>query len=154
MTRLIAALTLVALIASGCGFRDSSLNPRNWFGRDRNTQVVVVAGEPTVVDPRGIVNEIVALKVDRLPGGAIITAIGRPQSQGYYDGALVPVNAEQPDKGTLTYEFRLLPPKTQTAVGTPPSRELTVGRFVSDQTLQAVRRIEVIGQQNRRTVRR
>ena len=152
MTRLIAAITLLALLAACGGLRDSKVNPRNWFGKSREARVAATAVE--VKDPRGLVNEIISLKVDRMPGGAIVSAVGLPQSQGYWEASLVPLNGEKPDKGTLSYEFKLLPPNKPTPPGTPRSREVLTGLFVSDQTLEGVRNIQVIARQNRRSVRR
>ncbi|NOX74335.1 MAG: hypothetical protein GXP03_12190 [Alphaproteobacteria bacterium] len=148
MTRIITALLLVSFVAA-CG--QSRLNPFNWFGRDKETRN---AQNVEIVDPRGLVGEIIKLKVDRLPGGAIINAFGLPPTQGYWEAELVPLNDEFPDKGVLTYEFRLLPPGTRTDVGTKVSREVVVARFVSDQQLVGVRRIRVIADANSRTVRR
>lgn len=153
MTRLIATLTLVSFLAACGGVRDSRLNPFNWFGRDREEKVVITANAE-VVDPRGLVAEIIKLKVDRMPGGAIIHAIGLPETQGHWEAVLTPLNQEFPDKGILTYEFRLLPPLTPQASGTQRSREVVVGHFVSDQTLLGVRRIKVVARTNSRTVRR
>jgi len=151
MARIIFAVTLLAFLgACGGGFRDSRLNPRNWFGRDKE-EIVVVSED---VDPRGLVNEVISLKVDRLPEGAIIHAVGLPQTQGYYEAELVPLNDEFPDKGVLIYEFRVFPPQSATGVVNKRSREVLVAHFVSTQSLAGVRRIQVIGISNRRTVRR
>lgn len=154
MTRLITALTLFAFLAGCGGMRDSRLNPFNWFGRDREERVVVAVTETQIGDPRDLVAEIVSLRVDRLPGGAIIHAMGLPPTQGHWEAELVALNDEFPDKGTLTYEFRLLPPRSTEPVGTKQSREVLVGHFLSDQALIGVRNIRVIAQNNRRTVRR
>ncbi len=152
MTRIITALLLVSFVAA-CG--QSRLNPRNWFGRDKeslNSASVTVA--PVNVDPHGLVDNVIKLKVDRLPGGAIINALGLPKTQGFWEAELVPLNGEAPVKGVLTYEFRLLPPAALANAGSKISREVVVGRFVSDQNLIGVRRIRVIAAANSRTVRR
>jgi hypothetical protein len=153
MTRLIAAITLLGFLGACGSLRDSRLNPGNWFGGDREEKVVLAEGA-TYVDPRGLVAEIVRLKVDRMPGGAIITATGLPPTQGFFAGELVALNGELPDKGTLKYEFRLAPPPSPEQVVNQRSREVVVGYFVSDQVLAGVRRIEVLAQSNRRNVRR
>ncbi len=153
MTRLIATLMLLSFLTACGGVRNSRLNPFNWFGRDSAEQVVVT-DEGTIVDPRGLVADIIKLKVDRMPGGAIIHAIGLPPTQGHWEAELIPLNGEYPDKGTISYEFRLLPPPGPRPAGTQISREVVVGHFVSDQTLLGVRRIEVIARNNRRTVKR
>jgi hypothetical protein len=153
MTRIIAAVTLLAFLSACGGWRDSRVNPMNWFGRDREDRIAVTEAD-AVVDPRGLVSQVLSLKVERIPGGAIIHAMGLPPTQGYWAAELVPLNAETPDKGTLTYEFRLANPVTPWPEGTQRSREVLVGHFVSDDGLAGVRRITVIGQANRRTVNR
>lgn len=153
MKRLIVTLTLLSFLSACGGIRDSRLNPFNWFGRDREERVEVVETLGPI-ERRPLAAEIISLKVDRMPGGAIIHAIGLPQTQGHWDAELVPLNGEVPEKGVLTYEFRLAPPPGPTRQGTPQSREVVVGLFVSDQTLLGVRNIAVIAQANRRSVRR
>jgi len=155
MTRLIASILILTLLAACGGQRSgssSSLNPFNWFGRSKEARIVLDTA--VIVDPRGMVAEVISLKVDRMPGGAIISAIGVPETQGYWEATLTPLNREKPDKGKLSYEFRLLPPPAPNPVGTARSREVIVGHFVSDQTLEGVRSIEVIALKNRRSVRR
>ncbi|RSK31975.1 hypothetical protein EJA01_12060 [Rhodovulum iodosum] len=154
---LIAALAL-ALALSACGrVRDSRLNPFNWFGGSTEESVAITATEDggaparAAADPRPLVAEVVQMRVERMPGGAIVHATGRPPRQGYWEADLVPVNDERPENGTLAYEFRAAQPPAPTRAGTAPSREITAGRFVSDQTLAGVRRIVVIGAGNRRT---
>ena len=153
MPRLITTLPLLSFLAGCSGIRDSRLNPFNWFGRSKEQKIAVVKDLPQV-DAHGLVAQIITLKVERLPGGAIIRAMGLPQTQGYWEAKLTPLNNETPDKGTLIYEFRVLAPATPEPVGNKRSREVLVGRFVSDQTLVGVRRITVVAQTNRRTARR
>ena len=153
MTRLITALTLLLFLASCGGLRDSKVNPFNWFGRDHEEKIAAV-NTTEAVNPRPLVTSVIKLKADRLPGGAIIQATGLPETQGFWEGELVPLNGELPDKGTLVYEFRIIPPLSAQPSGTQRSREVVIGRFVSDQTLVGVRRIQVIAKSNKRTVRR
>ena len=156
MTRLIASILILTFLAACGGQRSgsssSSLNPFNWFGRAKEQRIAV--DRTVIVDPRGMVSEVISLKVDRMPGGAIISAVGLPDTQGYWQAVLTPINGEKPDKGKLSYEFRLMPPPTPNPVGTAWSREVIVGHFVSDQTLEGVHSIEVIALKNRRSVRR
>ncbi len=150
MTRLIAMISMVAFLAACGAVRDSKFNPFNWFKPAVETLEVA----EDAVDPRGLVDQVASLKIDRLPGGAIIHAVGLPQTQGFFDGELVPLNGEFPDKGALVYEFRVIPPLQPEPAGVKRSREILVGYFVSDQTLIGVRRIVVIGLNNRRSARR
>ena len=143
------AVMLVATIAGCARVTESRLNPFNWFGRSENAEVVV-ATDPNQ-DPRGLVAQIVTLRVEKVPGGAIIRATGLPPNQGYYDGDLLFVSAEN---GVRNYEFRASPPRTQTRVSTQQSREVVVGLFVSEQSLSGVRQIRVSGASNALVVRR
>jgi len=153
MTRVLTALILLGFLASCGALGRSRLNPVNWFGKSRSTPVVQVTPSPPK-DTRPLVGTVLSLKVDRMPGGAIIHAVGLPATEGYWGAALVALNAEKPDKGVLKYEFRLTPPPETHPVGIKRTREVLVGHFVSDQKLSGVRRIEVIGAANRRITRR
>ncbi|HBN32026.1 MAG TPA: hypothetical protein DD416_12575, partial [Rhodobacteraceae bacterium] len=101
MTRLIASILILTFLAACGGQRSgsssSSLNPFNWFGRAKEQRIAV--DRKVIVDPRGMVSEVISLKVDRMPGGAIISAVGLPDTQGYWEAVLTPINGEKPDKG-------------------------------------------------------
>lgn len=154
MTRIIAALSLLVFLAACGGLKESRINPFNWFGKSKEEKIEVVDGVAIPIERRGLVDQVISLKVDRMPGGAIVHAIGLPATQVHWDGELVPLNGEVPDKGVLTYEFRIAPPAVPTASGTQRSREVVIGHFLSDQKLTGVRRIQVIALQNKRTVSR
>lgn len=150
-TSVIMGAVMLGLLA-GCGaVSDSRLNPLNWFGRSEKVEPVIteVAG-----DPRPLVTQIIDLRLERVPGGAIIRATGLPERQGFFDGELVAANRGVPEDGILGYQFRVSAPEGATAPGTPQSREMIVGLFVSDQTLAGVRRIQVNAAQNALAVSR
>lgn len=156
-----AALALVLALA-GCGFSDSRLNPFNWFGgsRSETPDLSPRAGYPEdVPDARPLVAQVATMQVERVPGGAIVRATGLPPVQGFWDAELVPdlTDAEGrpvPDGGTLSFQFRVVPPRQPTRAGPPVSRELTAAVYLSDQTLAPVRTITVRGQGNQRSSRR
>ncbi len=151
--RSIAAALSILLLLSACGaVRDSRFNPFNWFGGAEERRVAVVV-EEAPADPRPLVAEVRNLAVERIPGGAIIRAMGLPPTQGYWDAELVRITPEG-TAGTLVYEFRVFPPPAPARRSTERSREVVVGRYVSDQDLAGIRSITVIGAQNRRIVRR
>ena len=152
MTRLIAALALLSLLAACGGLRQSKLNPFNWFGKSQ--QETVAATKAEVVDPRVLVDQVAALRVDHAPGGAIVTALGLPEGQGYWQAGLVAQNGGKPVKGVLSFELRLMKPARPQPVGTPASREIAVAVFVSEQALDGVKKIEVIAANNRRSASR
>jgi hypothetical protein len=150
-----ALITLAVLIAlAGCArVSESRLNPLNWFGRGHKVETVVV--EPSAsIDPRNLVAQVATLRVEQVPGGAIVRATGVAERQGYFDAQLLPVGGEVAVKGVLTYYFKVSPPITQTRVGTARSREIVVGRFVSNQTLQGVKQIRVNARTNALAARR
>jgi hypothetical protein len=148
--RQILVLSLCVLLAGCGGFRDSRLNPFNWFGRSEPRETIVLPEK--AADPRPLVAEVLSMSVEPMPGGAIVRATGRTPTQGWWKAELVP----QPltEGGALVYEFRLLPPITPTDVNTPQSREVTVAEFISDIKLDAVREIVVQGSGNARASRR
>lgn len=152
LTRPALALTCVALLAACGGASESRLNPLNWFGRSQTVEVSSDVARQT--DGRSLISQVVALRAEPVPGGAILRATGVPPRQGYFNGELVAINGEGPRNGVLAYEFRIASPGTQTRVGPAQSREVIVGRFVSEQTLQGVRQIRVQGASNALVVRR
>jgi hypothetical protein len=147
MLRVILALAVMTSLAA-CGTR---LNPFNWFGNDREERVSVQEQADSPADPRALVAEVVDLAIAPTPQGAIVRAMGRPQTQGYWEAELVEV--ERTD-GALVLEFRVFPPLAASAVGTPQSREIITGLQLSNFDLASIRTITVIGAENRRTVSR
>ncbi|MEM9249080.1 MAG: hypothetical protein AAGB05_10320 [Pseudomonadota bacterium] len=155
----LTAVLLATLALAGC---ESRLNPFNWFGQSQETTVPVAAAEaPTIAprDPRPTVSQIASLTIDRVPGGALVTATAIPATQGWFETGLVPArrsNTGVPivENGELTLRFVAVPPRTGAPVGSERSREVTAGIFLSDQTLEDVRTITVRGAQNQRSSRR
>lgn len=145
---LLAALTAVMLLTACGGFRDSRLNPRNWFGRSALADIVVVQ----TADPRPLVDQVLTMVVEPYPGGAIIRATGLPPTQGFWQAELEPLAVD--DNGVLVYEFRVFPPIIDRRPGTQASREITVATSLSDIKLQGITRIVVQGAQNARESRR
>lgn len=162
---LIAAFALT-LATAGCGtIRESRLNPFNWFGKDRaEAQATTLAprgGYPVKVGKPGQqpVATVSSLSVEKIPTGAIITAIGLPPTQGFWDTDLVALNDGLPDaNGTLTYRFMVTPPPAESLdarrVSTPQSREVSAAAFLSNYKLEGVRKIVVEGVGNARSVQR
>ena len=145
--RILITLLLVLGLA-GCASR---LNPMNWFGGDREQRIAAVETVPDT-DGRSLVAEIVSLDVVPSPGGAVISAMGLPPQQGYWEADLVEVSREN---GELVFEFRVYQPiDPDTRVSTQRSREILAGTALSRFDLAGIRTVTVIGQQNRRTVRR
>lgn len=169
--RISLTVLLVASMGLGaCGVvRNSALNPTNWFGRSTSVPVEEVSTNPLIPAESGLFasrrkanalyigepfEEIVDLTVERIPGGAIIRATGRAARQGTYSVQLTPENEDEaPVNGVLTYRLEGVA-RTNTAVGTPPTREVTAARKLTSQELRSVRTIRVEGQRNARVARR
>jgi hypothetical protein len=101
-----------------------------------------------------LVQTIQSLNIARVAEGAVITAIGLPETQGFWDAELVLIPADVPGSGTLTYEFRISRPFVASDSGTVQSRELSAGKFITLQQLDGMRQITVKGQDSQRSVRR
>ncbi len=153
---LAAMIALLALSACG-GFRDSRLNPFNWFGRSeaRAATAAQRAAFERPADPRPLVDQVTGMVIERVPGGAILRATGLPPLQGYWDAELVEVRrGPEDDAETLTFDFRLAPPPWTTNAGPPRSREVVVATFLTDNKLAGIRVIIVRGARTERVVRR
>jgi hypothetical protein len=150
LVRPVLLLTLCATLAGCGGLRDSRLNPFNWFGRSEPREALVLPEKAR--DPRPLVEAVVGLTVEPMPGGAIVRARGLAPTQGYWAAELV--EAETGQDGVLVYEFRILPPTGPADVNTPQSREIDVAVFVSDFKLGSVREVVVQGATNARSARR
>lgn len=161
MRRVIPALMVATLTLTACGgFRDSNFNPRNWFGRstsvpvaveERNALIPARSGiaRPEVVYRGTRVDQVTDLAIERTPGGALVRATGVATRQGAYDVRLVPLGS--PDNGVLSYELQVLYPRERTLQGPEQSRTVTVANALTDQQLDGVRTIRVIGARNERT---
>lgn len=147
--RLFVVASAAALAGCG-GFRTSRLNPRNWFGRSEPRETIVLPAERR--DERPLVEQVLSMSVEPMPGGAIVRARGQAPTQGWWKADLVaqPIDPN----GVLVYEFRLAPPITRTDVNTPQSRQVDVAIFISDIRLDRVREIVVQGATNARSARR
>ncbi len=143
-------LGLAASLAGCAGVRQSKLNPFNWFKKSEPRETIVLPDEKT--DPRPLVDTVLSMAVEPIPGGAVVRARGVSPTQGWWDAELVPQDLD--DKGVLVYEFRLLPPTKRADVSTQQSREVDVAIYISDVKLANVREIVVQGATNARVSRR
>lgn len=172
MRKTLPFLFAATLVLSACAtVRESRINPFNWFGQSRSEQIEQAENTNPLI-PRGgglfsfarpeqqvyagrPFEQVIDLKVERVPGGAIIRATGLAARQGIYSVQLTPENEEElAVDGVLTYRLEGVRPSRPTPVGTQPTREVVAARKVTDQQLRGVRQIRVEGQQNARIVRR
>lgn len=148
---LVAALTAVMVLTACGAVRDSRLNPFNWFGRSQQVQQDAF-GLSVPQDQRPLVDQVLEMVVEPIPGGAIIRAKGLSPTQGYYNAELVarPVD----ENGVLVFDFRIMPPPEQKPVGAQRTREVTAATSLSDRKLEAVSQIVVQGANSARSSRR
>ncbi|MCX7645421.1 MAG: hypothetical protein N2Z62_09025 [Rhodobacteraceae bacterium] len=163
---LVAFLALTLTLGGCAGFRESRFNPLNWFSRSEAARIDEAQRFQRPADPRPLVDQVTAMTVERVPGGAILRATGLPPTQGFWDAALVEVPQfieERASDGTVTrirdssvlvYDFRLAPPPYAARQGTEPSREVIVATFLSNNRLDGVSRIVVRGERTERISRR
>jgi hypothetical protein len=151
MRRTVLAALSAALLLAGCGaMRESRLNPFNWFGRSAARDTMVTTATPS--DPRALVAQVLDMKVEAYPGGAIVRATGLTPTQGWWDAELVARDVDE--NGVLVFDFRIFPPVTDTAVNNQQSRQVTAAASLSDIKLDGVREIVVQGESNARSSRR
>lgn len=160
------ALTLAcALLLTGCGgWKQSRVNPSNWFGSAEPAEVAVAqSGNPLMpqesnsrgmfarpepVDASILIGSISDMRIERTASGAIIYATAVASRQGAYDVELRPAGPAEED--VLSYEFRAVFPEAPTGTGSEYSRTLHAARTISNQDLQGIRTVRVTGAQNAR----
>lgn len=174
MRKSFTTVLIASLLLTGCGtVRDSRLNPFNWFGRSQPVPVEQTEAETNPLIPRRIglfggarrqlaeqdlttpIATVTDLKVERVPGGAIIRATGVDGMQGPFNVELVPETEEElPVDGVLSYTLERQRPEGPRPVGPPRTREVVVARKLTDQQLRGVRSIRVQAAQNALAARR
>lgn len=147
-TPLVATLCATLALGACSSISNSRLNPFNWFGGSEETAVLL---PDAPADSRLLVSQVTDMKLEKMPGGVIIRAVGLPPTQGYWEAALV---ARPVEDGTIIYDFRVFPPITGQIASTTQSREVTVAAFLSNVKLESIRQITVQGATNARTSRR
>lgn len=153
-------VTLVATLAlSGCGFRDSGFNPMNWFGGARTAPAAegtgnpliprrnAFASRPEVTYPGNAIAVIREMRVERIPGGAIVHATGVSRRAGPYSARLAP-NEALAAQGILAFDFDVVTPSRAPANTPEATRTVTVATYVSEEALQGIGTIRVSGAEN------
>lgn len=140
--RIGATLALAAL--AGC----SSELPFNPFGPSRAERIDAAR----LAADRPVVDQVVSLEVAPTRSGAIVSVVGLPPTQGYWEADLIRVPSGDPS--VLLLDFALLPPPMAQPVGTRPSREVLGGAALTNRDLAGIRTIVVRGARNSRSVRR
>jgi hypothetical protein len=152
MKTAVMALVLASMVLTACGqVRNSRLNPFNWFGRSEPVQTTAVVLPGEIKDLRPLVQQVTEMVVEPIPEGAIIRAKGLPPTQGWWNAELVERSFED---GVLTFDFRIIGPRSPQPAVTPRSREVVVATSLSNIRLATVRQIVVQGETNARSSRR
>lgn len=157
--RLIAAVAVLAL-AGGCArVAESRLNPFNWFGASEpapvNSLLPEDARSAVPADTSSQIPDLISMQVDRMPGGAVVTAEGITLTQGFWDAELVEVtDAVDVPRDTLLLDFRVQRPYRPHPAGAVPTRTVSAGIYLSDIDLRGVRQIIVRGANGQRVSRR
>lgn len=146
---LVVALCTTMALGACSTISGSRLNPFNWFGGSEETVAAAPVGKPA--DKRLLVAQVSDMKIEKMPGGVIVRAIGMPPTQGYWEAELV---ARPVEDGQIIYDFRVFPPLTLQSTSTSQSREVTVAAFLSNIKLEGINQITVQGASNARTSRR
>lgn len=172
MQKPLTVLLVASLLLAGCGgWRDSRINPTNWFGNSRSQPVEAAAADdanPLVPSrrrgvfsrtPRADISVPIAtiseLRVEPTADGAIVYAAGIATRQGPYQVELRPVTTdEEAENGVMSFSFRVVYPEDATPVGTELSRTVHVAHSLSRQEIRNVRMVRVAGRENLREVRR
>ena len=166
MRRQVIISVLALSLLGGCArIGASKLNPFNWFGpseevalSETGQEIVVLptlaprSGYTDFQDTRSLVPSLVDVSIVKSASGAIVTAVGRVPSLGYYDAELVRIDTQTPSE--LILDFRIRAPKTVTQLGTPSQRQITVARSISTPDLASIRTITVRATSGARAVRR
>ena len=71
----------LGLALSGCaGVRQSKLNPFNWFKKSQPRETIVLPDQQS--DGRTLVDTVLSMQVEPIPGGAVVRARGVTPTQG------------------------------------------------------------------------
>ena len=111
-----------------------------------------VLEQQVAAEERELVAYVSAVRADINPNGVILVATGLPDSQGYWNAQLVSLNDELPVNGVLSYAFVAAKPAEPMDAGSPESREVVVGRSISNRKLRGVSGIRVVSASNVRSL--
>ncbi|MEP4196026.1 MAG: hypothetical protein ABJL99_10370 [Aliishimia sp.] len=172
---ILTAMALCAVLGGCSAIRNSAANPFNWFGGSQEAPAPVDNSQATVnpllpervgvfarakarresIKLTSPIDQITDLRIERVPGGAIIRATGLDSLQGTFDAGLLPSNDDElPEDGVLVYTFERQVPEGNRPAGPVQTREVTVARIITDQTLRGVSSIRVVAATNARVARR
>ncbi len=163
---LLALLAVILTIGACSQIGESRFNPLNWFGKSEGRAIREANERVPDTDPRPLVDQVTAMAIEPIPGGAILRVTGLPPTQGHWKADLVEVRQVIETRGSdgtitrviddsvLVYDFRLIPPPYVARQGTDWSREIEVATYLTTNDLNGVTRVVVRGARNERISRR
>ncbi len=167
----VSAMLATALIISGCsGYKDSRLNPGNWFSRSvavaptespasynpliPQRAVSIFRPDTDETAPLGaLVREIETLKIEQRPGGAIIAVTGLVRRAGVQDVTLQ-LNESASSDSVLVYDLRSFFSDRGPVPQTVSARRVSAAISLTDQEMEGIRTVRVNGATNARETRR
>jgi len=174
MNKPIAVLLVAGLTLTACNsWRNSRVNPTNWFGSSTSTPVETAApvqtnplipqqaatnsifARPEAEDRSVPITTIAELRIDPTPTGAIVDVTGVANRQGAFGAELrLSSSDDEIENGILTYTFLVTYPEAPTPQGTERSRTIRQAISLSNKELASVRVIRIVGKDNTRESRR
>ncbi|MCV2889897.1 hypothetical protein [Ruegeria aquimaris] len=173
MLKPLTVLVTAGMMLSACGgWRDSRVNPSNWFGpsnpapvaasADADANPLIPSGggkglfaRPDPVDNTIPITRVTELKVEPTTTGAIVYAVGIANRQGAFDAELRRVVSEENAKaGILAYTFRVDYPEDATPQGAENTRTVRAAASLTRKDLAGIKLIRVEGQQGALETRR
>jgi len=136
----------------------ANFNPFNLFrsaGAQNPRTIQTLApgrGYGFAVDNRPMVDQIIALSIEKTAAGAILRATAVTPTLGYHSADLVLVASDS--TGEIAFQFRARPPAQTTAATSPGLREIVAAVFLNTAQLRGIRRLTVNAARNSRTIRR
>lgn len=149
-------LLVATLAVSGCGgFRESRMNPRNWFGSSSEDTRPELGPVSDVIDGRPLVPAVTAMTIESTSSGAIVRAEALMPSDGWWDAQLLPENYGRPVGGVLTFRFVAAAPSAPVpGPNTEATRTITAVAALTQAQLETASEIVVVGETNSRRSRR
>ena len=155
MRRIVVPLLLLSLVGACSQISSSRLNPTNWL-RDQE-------GPPSLIPEENMISglakreyagtpiyQIADLKLDPTSDGKILIVTAYATRAGAANAKFEAV--ETAPAGELHFVLNA-EVDIRLPVGTPQNRQLTAGKFLSTGTLDSIRKIVIIGETNRLSIR-
>ncbi|MFQ3355334.1 MAG: putative lipoprotein YmbA [Paracoccaceae bacterium] len=105
----------------------------------------------SLIEQTPLIEKLEAVKLNRIPEGAILEVTGIPIANGYWGAKLVEVKNK--DNSKIIYELKANPPNLRHSKGTEKSRRLIVVEIITAKRLKKIKLITIIGKKNRISIK-